>query len=92
MGSTGHDYLCTLEDFGDAAPDDSRDSCLVAHAKRAALHVSCVHVAFMHCKPIRPHGLLKSCICLSVRMRTYFIGMFSDIKGEVFVLLMNHKC
>ena len=45
MGSTGNDYLCTLEDFGDAAPDDSRDSCLVAHAKRAALHVSCVHVA-----------------------------------------------
>ena len=22
----------------------------------------------------------------------YFIDMFSDIKGEVFVLLMNHKC
>ena len=28
----------------------------------------------------------------SVGMCTYFIGMFSDIKGEVFVLLMNHKC
>ena len=45
MSSTGHDYLCTLDDFGDAAPDDNRDLCLVAHAKRAALHVSCVHVA-----------------------------------------------
>ena len=45
MSSTGHDYLRTLDDFGDAAPDNSRKSCLVVHAKRAALHVSCVHVA-----------------------------------------------
>ena len=45
VSSTGHDYLRTLDDFGDAAPDNSRKSCLVAHAKRAALHVSCVYVA-----------------------------------------------
>ena len=90
MSSTGHDYLRTLDDFGDAAPDDSRESCLVVHAKRAALHVSCVYVAFMHCKPIRPHRLFRSCICVGMCM--YFIGMFSNIKGEVFVLLMNHKC